>query len=59
MALELTATQAEAILILTSQAIDLLTRIQTVKTMTDEECQGLIDAAKLQKKELDERLEKH
>lgn len=55
----LTALQALAMEVVITQVIDNLARYQMIKDYTDEQCQILIDNAKVTKEKLDERLDSH
>jgi hypothetical protein len=55
----LTALQALAMEVVITQVIDNLARYQMIKDYTDEQCQILIDNAKVTKEKLDERLADH
>lgn len=55
----LTALQAEAAEVVITQVIDLLMRYEEIKKYTDEQCQILIDNARVTKETLDQRLAKH
>lgn len=55
----LTAMQALAMEVVITQVIDSLARYQMIKDYTDDQCQILIDNAKVTKEKLDERLAGH
>lgn len=55
----LTAMQAKAMEVVITQVIDSLARYQMIKDYTDDQCQILIENAKVTKDRLDERLAEH